>query len=303
MQAGAFSVSTSGRTSLIALLSTTGGDNDFDVLTTTNREDDETDDYTERLPKRSRWDALTPKIKEQIIRAGQERAIRNKAKREGPQVKKRRMMMFMKERMREKDRASRVRRPISFTERTPLAALSPGVELPGVVISLTPFGAYIDVGSECDGLLHVSQLSRTVFIEHPKQMFAPGDEVSVSVRSVNPERKKLHLTMLPRELVEAEKMDTVEDRIPLDEIMVDDELWGQVKRVTAYGAYVEVGAIVDGFLHFMDHPAWENGARPGDFMATGDRVRVWVSDVDLERMRIKLTALRPQTLPGPRRER
>ncbi|GKY93361.1 hypothetical protein MPSEU_000303700 [Mayamaea pseudoterrestris] len=274
-------------------------DEDFDE----DDDDDEDDQSASSSTKASsRWNNLNPRIKAHVIRQGQERAIRNKAKTEGPLVKKRRMMMYMREKQREKSRDSRVKRPLPFVNRTALASLEPLQELSGVVISLTPFGAYVDVGTECDGLLHVSQLSRETFVQHPKQFLTPGDKVTVRVRSLNVERKKLHLTMLPKELVQAEQADTVEDRIPLEEILVDDELWGQLKRVTDFGAYVEVGAVVDGFLHFMDHPSWDNGGRPSDFMARGDRVRVWVSDVDLEQGRIKLTALRPSHLPGPRRE-
>ena len=211
--------------------------------------------------------------------------------------------MHFKKLQQEKKRASRVRRPLSFADRTPLSAIIPGMETTGIVISLTNFGAYIDIGTECDGLLHISQLSNNNFVEHPRQVLTPGDEVTVRVRSTNPKRKKLHLTMLPKEVLEAEQEDDA-DRIALEEIQVDDELWGELKRVTDFGAYVEVGATVDGFLHFMDHPAfgWSNGSHPSKYMTVGDRVRVWVSDVDMEQNRIKLTANRPLHLPGPRRE-
>jgi small subunit ribosomal protein S1 len=215
------------------------------------------------------------------------------------------MMMFMKEKKEEKKQAGRVQRPLAFDDRTPLSTLIPGMELTGVVISLTTFGAYIDVGTECDGLLHVAQMSHATFIQHPRQVMQPGDEVTVRVGSTNPERKKLHLTMLSPDILRAERKEVESgDQIQLEDIEVDDELWGQLKRVTDYGAYVQVGAVVDGFLHFMDHPAfgWSKGSHPSEFMKTGDRVRVWVSDVDLEQTRIKLTANRPQYLPGPRRE-
>ena len=209
--------------------------------------------------------------------------------------------MHFKKTQREKKRASRIERPLGFDERTPLTAYTPGMELTGLVISLSKYGAYVDVGTECDGLLHISQITRDFFVEHPRQVFTPGDEITVKVRSTNPELKKLHLTMLNLDAEEDEEEDD-EERIELEEIEPDDELWGQLKRVTDFGAYVEVGAEVDGFLHFMDHPSWTDGAHPSQFMQSGDRVRVWVSDVDLEQRRIKLTANRPDHLPGPRRE-
>lgn len=215
------------------------------------------------------------------------------------------MMMFVKEQQREKKQASKVQRPLPFDDRTPLSALIPGMEMTGVVISLTKFGAYVDIGSECDGLLHVSQISRDVFVEHPRQILTPGDEVVVRVRSTNSEKKKLHLSMLSQDVVNEEtNEENAKNRIPLVDLQVDDELWGELKRVTDFGAYVEVGAEVDAFLHFMDHPAfgWSKGSHPSEFMSVGDRVRIWVSDLDFEQRRIKVTANRPTYLPGPRRD-
>jgi small subunit ribosomal protein S1 len=207
--------------------------------------------------------------------------------------------MHFKKLQQEKKVASRVQRPLGFDERAPLSAFIPGMEVTGVVISLTNYGAFVDVGTECDGLLHISQITRDFFVEHPRQVLTPGDEVTVKVRSASPELKKMHLTMLD---LEDEDEDDCEERIPLSEVEQDDELWGELKRVTDFGAYVEVGAEVDGFLHFMDHPLWEDGSQPSAFMKKGDRVRVWVSDLDTEQRRIKLTANRPSDLPGPRRE-
>lgn len=210
----------------------------------------------------------------------------------------------MKDLQRKKKRDSRIERPKSFDDRMPLSELSPGDIVEGRIISLTSFGAYVDVGTECDGLLHVSQISNTDFIEHPRQVFTPGDEVTVRVSRFSVDQKKLQLTMLPVD--EKEDPDDISDEeaIPLEDIAVDDELWGEIRRVTAYGSYVELGAEVEGWLHFMDHPEFGSvpGAPPSEFMKVGDRVRVWASDVDMDRGRLKLTAKRPPGLPGPRRE-
>ena len=256
----------------------------------------------------NRWESLHPKLKQRLIEKGQARAIANKKKREPAQDKKRRVMMHFKKLQQEKKLASKIQRPLGFDERTPLAALIPGMEVTGVVISLTKFGAYVDVGTECDGLLHISQMSRDFFVEHPRQVVTPGEEIIVRIKSTNPTKKKLHLTLLNTDGTTNEFNDLDEDeddddeRIPLDELQTDDELWGEIKRVTDYGGYVEVGAQVSGFLHFMDHPSWEEGQHPSEFMNRGDRVRVWVADVDMELNRLKLTANRPNHLPGPRRD-
>jgi len=205
---------------------------------------------------------------------------------------------------RERKRASRIERPLGFNERAPLTAFFPGLQVSGTVISLTNYGAYVDVGTECDGLLHISQLTRDFFVQHPRQVLTAGDEITATVRQVSPQLKKLQLTMLDWKeevkRVEDEMEDSYEERMTLEEMEEDDELWGELKRVTDYGAFVELGAEVDGFLHFMDHPLWDNGLKPRDIMQQGERVRVWVTDVDLDRRRVKLTGNRPQGLPGPR---
>ena len=218
------------------------------------------------------------------------------------------MMMKFKELQRQKKRDSRVKRPLGFDERAPLTAFFPGMEVTGTVISLTNYGAYVDIGTECDGLLHISQMTRKFFVEHPRQVVSPGDEVVVKVRSTSPELKKLQLTMLDAaEVMDDNIMGNLndsddEERTSLDEFELDDELWGELKRVTDFGAYVEVGAEVDAFLHFMDHPLWEDGKIPSEFMSRGERVRVWVADLDMEKRRIRVTACRPRDLPGPRTE-
>jgi len=216
--------------------------------------------------------------------------------------------MKFKELQREKKNDNRIKRPLGFDERAPLTAFFPGMEVTGTVISLTKYGAYVDVGTECDGLLHISQMTRKFFVEHPRQVVTPGDEVTVKVRSASPELKKMQLTMLDAvEQAEAgswgnNASEDDEERTPLTEFESDDELWGELRRVTDFGAYVEVGAEVDAFLHFMDHPLWEEGKTPSEFMERGQRVRVWVADLDMEQKRIRVTACRPEDLPGPRIE-
>jgi small subunit ribosomal protein S1 len=218
------------------------------------------------------------------------------------------MMMKFKELQQDKKKDSRVQRPLGFDERAPLTAFFPGMEVTGTVISLIKYGAYVDIGTECDGLLHISQITRKFFVEHPRQVLTPGDEVTVRIHKISPELKKMQLTMLDVADVEVSLVgndnddDDSEEKTPLTEFEIDDELWGELKRVTDFGAYVEVGAEVDGFLHFMDHPLWEDGAQPFEFMERGQRVRVWVADLDMEKNRIRVTATRPQNLPGPKFE-
>jgi len=288
---------------------------------------EEEDEENADRRRRSRWQNLHPAVKKRLIADGQAKAIRNKKKLEPKGDAKRRMYMFMKEAEKKAKLDSRIKRPISFKNRTlALTDLAPGMSnITGTVINVVKYGVYVDIGTECDGLLHVSQFSTTDFIDHSRQICSAGDVIeNIIVKSVSPELGKLHLTLLPSEYVlkqqpkkgifdkdtEAIDPDYEEEyksRIQLNELQKDDELWGKINRVTNYGAFIEVGAVVDGFLHFMDHPQFayndpEQKVHPSEFIKKNERVRVWVSEINMEQTRIKLTAMRPQYLPGPRRE-
>jgi len=256
--------------------------------------------HQESTPKKgSQWETLHPKTKLRIIQNAQERAIANKKKREPDSVKQRRMMMYLKKTQRRKQKESRVRRPIPINseDRVPLSELEVGMKVNGTVISITNFGAYVDVGTECDGLLHISQISHGNFVDRIRDVLEPGDAVDdIYISRFSPELKKVHLTMIPEAARQEEEDDNDEDRVSLEELAVDDELWGEIKRVTDYEAYIELGAIVKGIFHFMDHPgfgAFDHEPHPTDFMEVGQRVRVWISELDMDQQRIKLTGNRP----------
>ncbi len=256
-----------------------------------------------------KWSSLSPNVKQRIIQEAQNRAIRNKKKREPTSDKKRRLLMQYKKAQITAKRESRVTRPLPLhsPDRIELKELKTNELYNGTIISLTDFGAYVDIGSECDGLLHVSQITRNTFVEHPRQVLSPGMNVDVRIVRVSTELKKMQLTMLPLDILSKEMFENEQEkseRILLEDLDVDDELWGEIKRVTAFGAYVELGTVKHGWLHFMDHPSFGNvpGAKPNEFMKVGERIRCWVSNVDTDLQRIKLTANRPEHLPGPRRE-
>lgn len=248
---------------------------------------------------------VSPRVRKMNI----ERAIANKKKREPSSEKKLRLMKLFKDAERRDKLDSIVRRPKSVWDksRVPLSELKAGSVVNGTVISLTNYGIYVDVGTECDGLLHISQLSDSKFIEHPRQLFSAGEELNVTIYRVSPELKKLQLSMLSNEKMQDQQLKRMnhDDAISLDDLAVDEELWGEITRVTDYGAFVELGAPVQGFLHFMDHPEFpyrKEEIHPNELMHVGQRVRLWVSRLDREKNRIQLTGSRPKSLPLLKRD-
>jgi len=281
------------------------------------QKDLESDDMAAKR-KPSAWDKMHPLARLKLIEKRQQRAIANKAKNESSQDKKRRLMMTYKQlkvrRDKDRKRELRVKRflplfeesddgeKVMFSGRVLLTELEAGQERKGMIISMANYGVFVDIGSSRDALLHIKDMKDDQFVEHPSELFSLGDEVSVKIKYVDAKNNKLAVTMVPFE-TESEGDEDDEDLIKIDEIEVDDELWGIVKRVTNYGAYVNLGAEVDGFLHFMDHPDFgiNRGEHPSNYLESGQRVRVWVSNVDSDLRRIKLTGNRPTSLPIIRR--
>uniref|UniRef100_A0A7S1BMA4 S1 motif domain-containing protein n=1 Tax=Corethron hystrix TaxID=216773 RepID=A0A7S1BMA4_9STRA len=247
---------------------------------------------------------LHPNVRKAIFtnKENRRRAKESKRRREPASVKKRRLLLQYKQSAAATKRAAYIERAVPREEQFPLESLSRGdavnAERNATVISLTPFGAYVDIGCEIDGLLHVRDMSASDFISHPRELFTSGDKVDLDllVKYVDPAGRRLAFSAVP---LEDESAEEEEDRIRVEDVHLHDELWGEIAKVTAYGAFVEIGTEVEGFLHFMDHPDHPlyRGEPPRTFMAVGERVRVWAADVDVERNRIKLTAVRPTALP------
>ncbi len=87
-----------------------------------------------------------------------------------------------------------------------------------------------------------------------------------------------------------------EDCTSLEELEEGDELWGRVSKLSNFGAYIAAGLEVEGFLHVRSWPEYM-GLSGTQVFHIGERVRVWVEHVDLERRRVKLTGVRPAFLP------
>lgn len=166
---------------------------------------------------------------------------------------------------------------------TPLSELKVGSEMTGVVRNLVRHGAYVDIGAKRDGLVHVRDMS-VDFVHHPEDLVLEGDTVTVWVKYVNTVTNVLGLSMRPQ-LPETKKA----ERKPISEIELGKRYEGHVVRITNFGAYVDIGAECNGFLHV--NRLW--GRRPRetlDELVLGRPIWVVVADVDEIRSHIKLNA-------------
>lgn len=176
----------------------------------------------------------------------------------------------------------------------PLGELELGSRHEGVVITVKEHGAYVDFGATKDGFVRLRDLSDRDFVLDARDYVRPGDSVSFFVKYLSPAEGIVTGSLVPAEVETAEEQ---EARTGLEEVEEDDELWGEVTKVSNYGAFVDVGAEVQGFLHVIYYPRRSQGALTQDVFFPGMRLRVWAMEVDRGRRRLKLTGERPRSLP------
>jgi small subunit ribosomal protein S1 len=156
-------------------------------------------------------------------------------------------------------------------------AIVPGAELTGRVKTITPFGAFVDLGG-VDGLLHVSEMSRRR-VTDPKEVVTIGQEVRVKVIKVDNDGKRISLSMKDQE---PDPWSDVGDRYP-----VGSQFSGRIVRSTDFGYFVEVEPGLDGLVHLSQLPL---GAKAGDeSVAIGSNVTGWVREVDPSKKRLSLS--------------
>ena len=169
-----------------------------------------------------------------------------------------------------------------------LKTLQAGDVVEGKVARLTNFGAFVDLGG-IDGLVHVSEISYER-VEKPADVLKVGQEVKVKILSVDADRERVSLSIkatLP------EPWDGIEEKAPQGAV-----LDGKVKRLTSFGAFVEVLPGVEGLVH-ISQISHQHIATPNDVLKVGQEIKVKVLDVrpDEKRLALSIKALeeKPQT--------
>ena len=169
----------------------------------------------------------------------------------------------------------------------PLDAFQPGDELEGVVRSVQPYGAFIDVGAERDGLIHISEL-RDGFVEKVEDVIKEGDKVTVRVKEVQVEQGRLSLTMRNPDSEKQGPREPKKKRLRLKELNEDDEFTGSVSSIVDFGAFVDIGAVTDGLVHISEISE-DRVNNVSDHLQEGQEVKVRILGVDKKRKRISLT--------------
>src|SRR5881296_1284971 len=157
---------------------------------------------------------------------------------------------------------------------------APGTKTHGRVVSLTNYGAFVELEPGVEGLVHVSEMSWTRRVRHPSKLVNVGDEVEVIVLDVNRGAKRISLGM---KQVEPDPWATIEERYK-----PGTRVSGKVRNLTDFGAFIELEPGVDGLLHISDMSWTRNVGHPSEVLKKGQDIETQILNIDRDNKRISL---------------
>ncbi|MEA2572143.1 MAG: small subunit ribosomal protein [Acidobacteriota bacterium] len=165
---------------------------------------------------------------------------------------------------------------VDVVERYPL-----GTKVSGKVVSLTDYGAFVELEEGVEGLIHVSEMSWTRKVRNPSKLLSIGTHVEAVVSDVNVQNRRISLSL---KALEQNPWETIAERYP-----VNATITGKVRNLTDFGAFVEVEEGIDGLIHISDM-SWNRRLKhPNEVLKKGDTVTARVINVDGENQRLSLS--------------
>jgi small subunit ribosomal protein S1 len=161
-----------------------------------------------------------------------------------------------------------------------------GIRVTGKVVSLTDYGAFIELEPGVEGLIHVSEMSWSKRVKHPSKILNVGDSVEAMVLGVDPGARRISLGL---KQVETNPWHELADKYP-----VGTNITGKVRNLTEFGAFVEVEEGIDGLIHISDM-SWSKVKHPSEVLKKGDTVEAQVLSIDAENQRLSLGLKQLQT--------
>ncbi len=166
-------------------------------------------------------------------------------------------------------------------------ALDVGDTIKVVVSNIENYGAFVDLGNDIEGFLHISEISWDKNIKHPKEYISKNQELEVEVIEINPEARRLRVSL--KALLDK----------PFDEFLkkykVGDIVKGKVVSLTAFGAFIKIDN-VEGLLHNEDS-SWDRNVKCKDLFKAGDEIEVKIIKIDSEKQKISLSLRELSTSP------
>jgi len=155
-----------------------------------------------------------------------------------------------------------------------------GDRIKGKVVSITDYGAFIELEKGVEGLIHVSEMSWTRHVRHPSKVVNIGDIIEAVVLKVDKANEKISLGL---KQVEPDPWLTLDEKYP-----PGLKVKGKVRNLTNFGAFVELEEGIDGLVHVSDMSWTKRVAHPSEVLKKGDAVEVVILSIDKEHRRISL---------------
>ena len=164
-----------------------------------------------------------------------------------------------------------------------------GSRISGKVVSLTDYGAFVELEEGIEGLIHVSEMSWTRKIRHPSKVVSVGEMVDAVVLDIKPENRRISLGM---KQAAPNPWDVISDKYP-----VGTTIEGKIKNITDFGLFIGIDEGIDGLVHISDISWTKRIKHPSEIYKKGDLIQAIVLEIDKDQERFSLGVKQLQTDP------
>lgn len=149
-----------------------------------------------------------------------------------------------------------------------------GSKTKGAIVSLTDYGAFVELEDGIEGLIHISEMSWSKRIRHPSKVVSIGDEVEVIVLAIDQEQRRISLGM--------KQMEPNPWDIILEKYHVGDVIRGKIRNITDFGVFIGVEEGIDGLIHISDISWTDRIKHPADVFKKGDELEAKILAIDID---------------------
>ncbi|MEW6387058.1 MAG: 30S ribosomal protein S1 [Thermodesulfobacteriota bacterium] len=164
-----------------------------------------------------------------------------------------------------------------------------GARITGRVVSLTDYGAFVELEAGVEGLIHISEMSWTRKIRHPSQILSVNDEVETVVLELEPQRKRISLSL---KQVAPNPWEVIGEKYPVGSVIE-----GKIKNITDFGIFIGIDEGIDGLVHISDISWTKRFKHPSELYKKGQVVQAKVLYIDKENERFSLSI--KELIPNP----
>jgi small subunit ribosomal protein S1 len=155
-----------------------------------------------------------------------------------------------------------------------------GSRVQGRIVNLTDYGAFVELETGVEGLIHVSEMSWTQKIRHPSKVVSVGDQVEAVVLSVDPDKKRISLGM---KQIEPNPWDVIAEKYPVGTVIE-----GKIKNITDFGLFIGIDEGIDGLVHISDMSWIKRVKHPSELYKKGQEIQAKVLHIDKDQERFSL---------------